>query len=502
MDWHSIFDQARADVVFLFPEAMLVFFGLATLLTDFLLTKPQKSWNAVTATLGVVLSGASLWLLVRPAASHVLAFSNSVVIDPSFIFFGFIVLTSAALTILFSVRYLATDGEQSGEYYALILFAAAGMMFLACGNDLVVLFVALETVAISFCVLAGYGHGDRRSHEAAMKYLLLGAFSSAILAYGFSILYGIAGSTNLETIQAAIAQRHADFSGADGLTLLALATVAAGVLFKVAAVPFHQWAPDVYQGAPAPIAGYVSVASTTAGFALLLRLFLTVFWPVNLDWAAIAGVAGVLSMTLGTLGAITQTNIKRLLAYSSIAQAGYILLGLAAAVNRDGSLHERGLQAVAFSIFAYAFFNAGAFAVIILLRNKGVIGDEIDDLNGLMQRSPAAAIFMLIFLLSLAGIPPTAGFMAKLLIFWSLLETGHAYLALAAILYILPGVYYYFRMVTAMWVREPGRRSPPIITFPQKWALAATATVALFAGIFPEQFLQFAKYSMLLPLGR
>ena len=502
MDWHSIFDQVRADVLFLLPEALLVFFGLATLLTDFLLAKPQKSWNALTAMLGVVLSGASLGLLVRPAAGHLTVFANSIVIDPFFIFFGFIVLVSAAFAILFSVRFMEIEDEQHGEYYALILFAAMGMLFVACGNDLVVIFVALETMALSFYILTGYLCRHQRSAEAAMKYMLTGAFSSAILAYGFSILYGIAGSTNLQAIQAAIVQRHVDFPGRDMLTFLALATITAGVLFKVAAVPFHQWAPDVYQGAPTPIAAYVSVASFAVGFALLLRMLLGIFWPVSVDWAAIVAAAGLLSLTLGTLAAITQTNIKRLLAYSSIAQAGYILLGLAASVNRDGSLHERGLQAVAFYIFAYVFFNTGAFAAIVLLRHKNLIGDEIDDLHGLFRRNPAAAIFMLIFLLSLAGIPLTAGFMAKLLILWSLLETGHPYLAFAAAFYILPGAYYYFRIVAAMWSSAPDELPHPFITVPQKFALTAMAAVTLIAGIFPEQFLQFAKYSILAPLAR
>ena len=501
MDWHSIFEQARADVAFLFPEAMLVFFGLATLLTDFLLTKPQKSWNALTAMLGVALSGASLYVLVRPAADHLTAFSSSIVVDPFFIFFGCIILLSTAAVILMSVRYMEIEDEQSGEFYALLLFAATGMMFLAGGNDLVVLFVALETMAISFYILTGYLTRDVRSNEAAMKFMLMGAFSSGVLAYGFSILYGIAGSTNLQLIQRTILQRQADFPGADLLTFLALATISAGIFFKIGAVPFHHWTPDVYQAAPTPIAAYAGVASKAAGFAILLRLLLTIFWPVNLGWTAMTTVAAVLSLILGTLAAITQTSIKRLLAYSSIAQAGYVLLGLVAAVNRDGTLHERGLQAAIFYIFSYAFFNSGAFAVLTVLRRKGVIGDELDDLNGLVYRNPAAAIFMLIFLLSLAGIPLTAGFMANLLIFWSLIETGHAHLAVLAALCILPAAYYYFRIGATMWTREAGEPEPLLLTATQKFTLTAMAVVTLVAGIFPEQFLQFAKYSILPRLG-
>jgi NADH-quinone oxidoreductase subunit N len=335
-----------------------------------------------------------------------------------------------------------------------------------------------------------------------MKYMLMGAFSSGILAYGFSILYGIAGSTNLEAILMAIRQRHVQYPGTDFLTFLALGTVAAGVFFKIAAVPFHQWAPDVYEGAPTSITAYVSVASKAASFALLLRLFLTVFLPVAIDWVTIMEWTGVLSLTIGTLAAITQTNIKRLLAYSSIAQVGYILLGFVASVNADGTLHERGLQAMTFYLFVYAFFNTGAFAVVILLRRKGVIGDDVDDLNGLIHRSPGAAILMLIFLLSLAGIPPTAGFVAKLLIFWALIETKHTLLAVLAVLYILPAVYYYFRMVAAMWVRESSDPVMPVISWAQKFALAAMVIVTLAAGIFPEQFLRLATYSVLTTFGQ
>jgi NADH-quinone oxidoreductase subunit N len=390
------------------------------------------------------------------------------------------------------------EGEQHGEYYALMLFATIGMMFLACGNDLIVLFIGLETMALAFYILAGFLRGDRRSNEGAMKYVLMGAFSSGILAYGFSILYGMSGSTNLTEIGQAIAHRPAH----DPLTFIALATVAAGVFFKIAAVPFHQWAPDVYEGAPTTISAYVSVASKTASFALLLRLFLTVFWPVRVDWVALMGTIAVLSMTVGAFAAITQTNVKRLLAYSSITQVGYILLGFVASVKPDGSLNKLGLEAMAFYLLVYLFFNTGAFAVVILLRRKGVIGDDIEDLNGLIQRNPGAAILMLIFLLSLAGIPPTAGFVAKLLVFWALIETKHYVLAVLAVAYILPAVYYYFRLVAAMWVREAVDPVRPVITVAQKFALAAMTIVTLAAGIFPEQFVKLAAYSIFTPFGR
>jgi NADH-quinone oxidoreductase subunit N len=491
----QVLSQMMTDSLFILPEAMLALFGLAILLTDFFLAPNQKSWNSLTAFLGVGFSAGSL---LEIAFQNRGAFGNSIVIDSFFVFFSLLFLASTALVILLSVRYMEIEGEQHGEYYALMLFATIGMMFLACGNDLIVLFVGLETMALAFYVLSGFLRRDRRSNEGAMKYVLMGAFSSGILAYGFSILYGLSGSTNLNDIADALARRPAN----DPLTFIALATVAAGVFFKIAAVPFHQWAPDVYEGAPTTITAYVSVASKTASFALLLRLFLTAFWPVRLDWVMLMATVAVLSMTIGAFAAMTQSNVKRLLAYSSITQVGYILLGLVASVNADGSVNKLGLEAMAFYLLVYLFFNTGAFAIVILLRRKGVIGDDIEDLNGLIQRNPGAAVLMLIFLLSLGGIPPTAGFVAKLLVFWALIQTQHYALAVLAVAYILPAVYYYFRLVAAMWVREAVDPVRPVITVAQKFALAAMTFVTLAAGIFPEQFMRLAVYSIFTPLGR
>jgi NADH-quinone oxidoreductase subunit N len=278
-------------------------------------------------------------------------------------------------------------------------------------------------------------------------------------------------------------------------------TVSTGLFFKVAAVPFHQWAPDVYEGAPTSITAYVSVASKTASFALLLRLFQTAFWPSRDNWVVLLAGVAVASMTVGNLAAITQTNVKRLLAYSSISHVGYILLGLVAG-------NETGLKGMAFYLFVYAFFNTGAFAIVIVLRRKGLIGDELEDLNGLVQRSPGAAILLLIFMLSLAGIPPTAGFVGKYYIFLSLIQAGgetgrHFYywLAVFAVLYIVPAVYYYFRMVMHAWMRDSSDPVRPTVSPAQAVALSATVFVALAAGIFPEPFVRMASYSLFLPFG-
>src|SRR6201988_4725835 len=344
------------------PEMMLALFAIGILLTDYLLEPRDKYFNALMAMLGVIFSGICLWQLRRVAERGAVGFSSSLLIDPFFLFFGVIFLIATAIVIILSVRYLQIEDENHGEYYALLLFATVGMMFMASGYDLVVLFLGLETMAISFYVLTGFLRRDRRSKESAVKYLLLGAFSSAILAYGFSILYGIGATANLSALGQALPPRTnldviavaVDSRGrSDLFVLLALGTVAAGLFFKVAAVPFHQWAPDVYEGAPTPITAYISVASKTASFALLLRLLLTVFWPVRLDWQMLVAGVDIAALTVGNFGAITQTNVKRMLAYSSISHVGYILLGIVAAASSDQGFLT-GMKGVAFYLFVYA----------------------------------------------------------------------------------------------------------------------------------------------------
>ena len=334
----------RHDFFLILPEVELALFGLAILLFDFMLGVKDKAVNAVFAMLGVIFSGFSLYRLRALGPDAVGGFDGSIIVDPFFLFFGMIFLIATALVILLSVRYLQIEDEHHGEYYALLLFATVGMMFMAWGYDLIVQFLGLETMAISFYILTGFLRHQRRSNEAAVKYLLLGAFSSGLLAYGFSLLYGISAMahingplglplqvprTNLDVVRTAL-----DLRGpTDLLVILAIVTVAAGLFFKVAAVPFHQWAPDVYEGAPTPITAYVSVASKTASFALLLRLFLYAFWPVRVSWIEIIAGVAIASLTLGNFAAITQTNVKRLLAYSSISHVGYILLGLVATLS-------------------------------------------------------------------------------------------------------------------------------------------------------------------------
>ena len=536
---NSILSYFRGDGVVLLPEMELTLFGLAILILGSSVEESAeenwfwrilfKDFYAKAAFAGTVFSAFTLWKLRATVAGRgeFAGFHESVVVDPFFLFFAMLFLAATDLVILLSVKYLEIEREQEGEYYALLLFACVGMMFMASGVDLIVLFLGLETMALSFYVLTGFLRREKRSNEAALKYVLLGAFSSGILAYGFSILYGLSRATNIFAIAARLGDREelahivalSRLSGAPGeqarelltrqlpialhfdpfvlqlLPILAFVLVAVGLFFKVAAVPFHQWAPDVYEGAPTPVTTYVSVASKTASFALLLRLFTTAFAPSHQMWIyLIAGVA-VASLTWGNLAALTQTNVKRLLAYSSISHVGYILLGLLAWNESTGKLTKTASTGIAFYLFSYVFMTAGAFAVIIVLRQKGLIGDELDDLNGLYQRSPAAAILLLIFMLSLAGIPPTAGFMGKYFIFLSLIETHHPVLAVFAVLYIVPALYYYFRIVVHAWLKQPGEAPRPVMTSAQAFALTIAAFVTLAAGLYPEPFTRLAQYA-------
>ncbi len=502
---NSIINYIHGDGLAILPQMELLLFALGILIFDFLLTKKEKHFNAYLALLGVIASGLGLYMQVQrynalrldpTGAPGILGFHDTVLVDGFFIVFAILLLAATAIVILLSIRYLELEREQEGEFYALILFACTGMMFMASGIDLIVLFLGLETMALGFYVLTGFLSANQRSSEAAMKYFLLGGFSTGILAYGFSLLYGMTASTNIFEVGDML-DRRLRFTFAhnfvDWLVVLAFVTIAAGLFFKIAAVPFHQWAPDVYEGAPTSITAYVSVASTTAGFALLLRLMFYVFGGSHPTWQfLIAGVA-IASLTWGNLAALTQNNLKRLLAYSSVSHVGYILLGL---VAWDPTMQSNtAVTGIFYYLIAYGFMTLGAFAVIIILRQRGVTGDTLDDLDGLYQRNPAAAFLLLIFLLSLAGIPPTAGFMGKYFIFQALIETHHPVLAVFAVLYIIPALYYYFRVVVHAWMRNPGVAPPAHFTSAEAVALGVTLFVTLAAGLYPEPFTRLAHYA-------
>jgi NADH-quinone oxidoreductase subunit N len=484
--WNQFFQ--RADYAAITPEIVLTMFGLGILLIDFLIQeKRDKYLNAVTALIGLGMAGVQLvrfWRGTLVPIPHS-GFGGAFTLDSFALYFKLIIVIATALVVLISVKYLEIEEAHFGEYYALLLFSAVGMMFMASGRDLIVLFIAWELMALCEYVLTGFLRGSRRSNEAAMKFFLLGAFSSGLLLYGMSLLYGIGNSTNL----AVIAGRLADRPSPDPLSWMAMITLLAGLFFKVAAVPFHQWTPDAYEGAPTSITAFISVAPKAASFALLLRILLVGIWPMRAEWQMLTIGVAVATMTLGNLAAITQTNIKRFFGYSTISHVGYLLLGLVAAA--DGN--KEGVTAIAIYLLVYSFMNLGAFAVIIMMRRKNLLGDEIDDLSGLMTRAPGSAILMLIFLLSLAGIPPTAGFIGKYFIFLALIQTRHYVLAVLAVAFAVVALYYYFRIVVAMFMKNPPDTVPLATSPGLTVALVVTLGMTLLVGIYPQPFIVLAR---------
>jgi NADH-quinone oxidoreductase subunit N len=465
----------------LLPVILLALFGCAVFLFDFLLGERSRRWQLALVLPGLALTG---WQLTRQGEiAPFTAFHGALTIDAFGLFFNWLFLVTAGLVALLSYRYLEVEQEHQGEYYGLVLMAQAGAYFLAVGTELITIFVGLETMSISFYVLAGFLRRSRRSNEAALKYLLLGAFSSGLLAYGFSLLYGLAGSTYFGDIAAAVAARPAF----DPLTVLAILTVSAGILFKIAAAPFHMWAPDVYEGAPTAVTAYLAVGSKLGSLALLLRLFLGPLGAAREAWEPLLIVAAMVSLTVGNLAAVTQSNVKRLLAYSSIAHAGYLLLGVVAG-------NATGLRGVAVYAAAYALMTLGAFAVLL-----AVHGEEMTDLNGLARRHPATAAVMVLFLVSLAGLPPTAGFVGKYYIFLALIEAGRYGLAVVGAVYVAVALFYYFRVVRSMFL-TPGAAAAGQaagLSAGVRVALGVTGVLTLGAGVYPEPLLQWAVRAVL-----
>jgi NADH-quinone oxidoreductase subunit N len=478
------------DYLLALPMLLLTLFAMGILLMDLLMPPELKWMNAVLALTGVGFTSYRVHKIQAaydaqgPIMGH-LGFVGTLLVDRFALYFFYLFLAGTAVAILMSARYLEIEQENHGEYYALMLFSVVGMMCMAAGYDLVMIFIGLELMAISTYVLVGFLRRDKRSNEAALKYMLLGAFSSGIFAYGLSLFYGLTGSTNLQLITPRLAQRMAEHGRqADALLIVAMLTTATGLLFKVAAVPFHQWAPDAYEGAPTSITGFMSVSVKAAAWAMLLRLFIWMMFPLRSAYVPFLVFVSIATMTGANFAALTQSNLKRLLAYSSIAHVGYMLLGLIA--GSSDSFSPDGVKGILIYLLVYTFMNLGAFAVITSLRHRNVIGDEIDDIAGLYSRAPVEAVLMLIFLLSLAGIPPLAGFWGKYFIFLSLIETGHYALAALAVLYSVFGLYYYLRIANAMFMREPLEKEALPLSPALGVALAVTALATLVIGIFPN----------------
>ena len=484
----------RTDYLMAMPMILLTIFALGILIMDLMLPEEWKWGNAVTAFIGVLFAAFGVFRIQTWMAANqrnaMMAFYQSMVVDHYAIYFWYLFLAGAGIAILMSVHYMEVEREHHGEFYALILFSVVGMMCMAAGVDVVLIFIGLELMAISTYVLVGFLRRDRRSNEASLKYLLLGAFSSGIFAYGLSLFYGITGSTNLMFIRGALVQQVTRAGGhVDPLAALALLTVATGLLFKIAAIPFHQWAPDAYEGAPTSITGFMSVAVKAAAWAMLIRIFVQGLAPLSSVWVPMLIFVSIVTMTGANFAALTQNNLKRLLAYSSIAHVGYMLLGLIAYASSDGAAGMDGIKGILIYLLVYTFMNLGAFAVVTSLRQRDVIGDEIDDIAGLYSRAPVEAVLMLVFLLSLAGIPPLAGFYGKYFIFLSLMETGHYALASLAVLYAVFGLYYYMRIANAMFMRQAVDKEPVRAGGAMWAALTVTGLATLVIGVYPEPFI-------------
>ncbi len=500
-----------ADLQLIAPELILTTCACIALVMEVILPYRKSKVIAYFALIGLALAAASLgvqWWISRDVLP-IDGFYGMVRLDGFALLFQAVFLVAAGLAIAISTRFLDIEGEQHGEYYALILFATVGMMFLACGYDLISLYVSLELMALTFYVLVAFTKREKRSNEAAMKYFLLGAFSSGILLYGMSLLYGLAGSTNLGQIGQEVgsvlglikANPTGDIAKLRPMLLLGMIALAAGLFFKVAAVPFHMWAPDVYEGAPTSVTAFLSTGSKAASFALYARIFIVALGDMHADWAPLVGLVAAITIMVGNWAAVTQENSKRLLAYSSISNAGYLLLGLVAG-------NAYGYMGLIIYLLVYTLMNMGAFGVIISLRRRGIIGDNVEDLTGLAQKAPGLAAMMGVFMLSLGGLPMTGGFIGKYFLFGGLIQRGTAegkswyiWLAIWAILNTVVSFYYYVRFIKVMYLGDRIADDKPLTLAPAlRVALIASLVGILFIGIYPQPFIELAQ-KLITPLA-
>lgn len=504
------------DLRLIAPELIITVAACVALVMEVILPYRLSKWTAYFSLGGIALALVSLGAQFismggtfrfgsLPALTPIDGFYGMVRIDGFALIFRAIFLMAAALAIAISIRYLDIEREQHGEYYSLVLFATVGMMFLGSGYDLITLYIALELMALTFYVLVAFTKRERRSNEAGMKYFLLGAFSSGILLYGMSVLYGVTGSTNLGAIGNGVADalrlvqggNPPEIAGLRPLLILGMIALGAGLFFKVAAVPFHMWAPDAYEGAPTSVTAFLSTGSKAASFALYARIFFVALGPMQVEWAPLLGIVAALTIVVGNWAAITQENSKRLLAYSSISNAGYLLLGIIAN-NVYGNI------GLVIYLVVYTLMNMGAFGVIISLRRRGIIGDNVDDMTGLAQKAPGLAAMMAIFMLSLGGLPATGGFIGKYFLLWGLLQRGdtdhkrwYYWLAGWAVINIVVSFYYYIRFIRVMYLGDGVADEQPLTLSPAlKTAMIFALIGILFIGVFPQPLIVLAQKLM------
>ncbi len=461
------------------PEIILSVVAMVLLLVNVFVPSSSKgylAWLSLAGLVGAGISAATGW------GSTISSFNGAVVLDNFAIFFKIIMAVAAGLSILIADQYLEREGCNHGELYPLVLFTTVGMMLMASGTDMMTIFLGLELMSISLYVLAGFNRANLKSNEAGLKYFLLGAFSTGFLLYGMALVYGATGTTRIAEIAAAVQM------GASGtmLTIGAL-LILTGFAFKIAAAPFHMWTPDVYEGAPTPITALMSAGPKAAGFAAFLRVFLVAFPTMKADWSDLLWVLAVLTMTIGNITALRQDNIKRMLAYSSIAHAGYALVGFASAT-------VTGVSGILFYMLSYAFMNIGAFAIVVLVSKQGESNGNVQDFAGLGHKRPVLAAVMTLFLFSLAGMPPTAGFIGKFYLFSGAVQAGYVWLAVIGVLNSAASVYYYLRVMVYMYMKPADEEfSWVTVTAPITLALTLSTIGSLVPGIIPSYLLQFAQ---------
>lgn len=475
----------NVNMLAIMPSLILCGFGMGLLLINVFLPRGTTLHAVWISLIGLAVTGVYVY---SGWGNPQYGFNDAVALDNFAGFFNITLLASAALTILMSDDYLRREGYPVSEYYPLILFTTAGAMWMVSGTDMMTIFLGLEVMSISLYVLAGFFRGQLRSNEAGLKYFLLGAFSTGFLLYGVALIYGVTGSTKLSEIGIYL-NAHSSLLG-NPMTLAGLILLSIGFLFKIAAAPFHMWTPDVYEGAPTPITAFMSAGPKAAAFAAFLRIMEYCFFSLKGDWTEMFWVLAVLTMVVGNVIAIAQTNIKRMLAYSSIAHAGYALVGLVAA-------NEIGYSGILFYMLAYTFMNLGAFAVLVLAGKKGEDNLTLEGFAGFGFKRPFLGVAMSIFLFSLMGLPPTAGFAGKFYIFAGAIKAGYIWLAVIGVLNSAVSLYYYLRIMVYMYFRDPAE-DYAWVTMPVSVVVTIVLAIigVFYLGIVPGSVMELAKLAV------
>jgi proton-translocating NADH-quinone oxidoreductase chain N len=476
------------SLISLSPQLLLLVWALLVLGLD-LVVKKAKDGLAYLALAGFVPPlVAAIYLLLQGTNQSL--FSNMVRVDAFSLYFAIIACLAAGLVVLASMEYMKARTRYRGEFYGLLLLAALAMTLMASSTNLIMIYLSIEFMSLTSYVLVGYFRDDAKSSEGGLKYFLFGAVTSALMLYGMSLMYGATGTTDLAEISSALTGMQATMPPMRWLILPAILLMLAGFSFKMALVPFHQWSPDAYQGAPTPVATLLSVGPKAMGFSVLLRVLITAVPQFEFDWVAILMGISLVTMTLGNLTAIRQTNIKRMLAYSSIAQAGYILVGIVSIVP-----FTVGIHGVLLYLMAYLFTNAGVFIAVIAFSHV-TNSDEISDYAGLVRRAPALAAVMVIFFMSLAGLPPTAGFVGKLFVFGAAVQAGYYYLAIIGVLNSVISVVYYFNVVRQMFfLPPPSEERLSLPRFPLAAAIICVVLVMVI-GLYPQPLIDLVGRSV------